>query len=89
MVSAEPATVTLKLHWLALLQESVATHLTVVVPTGKTDPEGGVQTTVTGPGQSSVAVTLEFTTAPFGPAQPTVRSPGKGKGVTHSLGHFW
>jgi hypothetical protein len=33
----------------ALLPEpSVATHVTVVVPIGKTLPEGGLQTTVTG-----------------------------------------
>jgi hypothetical protein len=34
---------------------SVAVQLTVVVPTGKGLPEGGVQVTLTGPGQLSVA----------------------------------
>jgi hypothetical protein len=35
--------VTLKLHWLRLLQSSSAVHVTCVVPTGNTLPEGGRQ----------------------------------------------
>lgn len=38
-------------------EESVAIAVTVVVPLGKVDPDGGVATTVT-PGQLSVAVTV-------------------------------
>lgn len=41
---------------------SFAIHVTVVVPFGKTDPEGGLQVTVT-PGQLSVAVAVNVTTA--------------------------
>jgi len=40
-------TVTEKLHALVLPESSVAVEVTVVVPTGKTDPEGGLLTTVT------------------------------------------
>jgi hypothetical protein len=36
--------------------ESVATHLMSVVPTGKTEPEGGLQTTEGAGSQLSVAV---------------------------------
>ena len=44
-----------------LLDASVAVHVTVVVPTGKQDPDGGLQTTVT-PGQLSLAVVVKATT---------------------------
>ena len=40
---------------IVLLDASVAVQVTVVVPTGKHDPDGGLQTTVT-PGQLSLAV---------------------------------
>ena len=40
---------------------SVAVQVTVVVPTGKIEPEAGVQTSVT-PGQLSDAVVVKFTT---------------------------
>ena len=46
---------------------SVATTLTVVVPTGKNEPEAGVATTVT-PGQLSFAGVLKLTIAPHWPA---------------------
>ena len=36
--------------------ESVAVHVTVVVPAGNTEPDGGLHTTVGGGGQLSVAV---------------------------------
>ena len=35
-------------------QESVTVHVTVVVPTGKKDPDGGVQETVKPAGHSSI-----------------------------------
>ena len=45
--------VTVNVHppWFAA--ESMARHVTVVVPTGKVDPEAGRHTTATGPGQLS------------------------------------
>ena len=52
--------VTVKVQVLLLLEESVATLVTVVVPTGKVEPDGGVETTVTLP-QLSVAVTKKVT----------------------------
>src|SRR4029434_4771408 len=53
-------TVTVKLQVAVLLDASVAVQVTVVVPTGKQDPDGGLQTTVT-PGQLSVAVVVNVT----------------------------
>ena len=44
-----------------LPEASVAVQVTVVTPSGKQLPEGGLQTTVT-PGQLSVAVVVKFTT---------------------------
>ena len=49
-------TVTVKLQLAVLFDASVAEQLTVVVPIGKLDPDGGVHVTVTGL-QLSVAVT--------------------------------
>ena len=46
-------TVTVKLQVAVLPEVSVATQLTVVVPTGNTDPDAGVHTTVA-PAQLSV-----------------------------------
>jgi hypothetical protein len=48
-------TVTVKLHVAVLPDASVAVQVTVVAPTGKHEPDGGVQTTTT-PGQLSLAV---------------------------------
>jgi hypothetical protein len=48
-------TVTVKLHDVVFIEVSVAVHVTVVVPTGKLDPDGGTHATVC-PGQLSVAV---------------------------------
>lgn len=48
-------TATLKLHDAVLPLVSVAVQVTLVVPTGKTDPEGGVHEATT-PGQLSEAV---------------------------------
>jgi hypothetical protein len=47
-------TVTVKLHCVWLFDGSLATQATVVMPTGKLDPEAGAQVTVTL--QLSVAV---------------------------------
>ena len=47
-------------------QASLAVQVTVVVPTGKVLPEGGLQTTVTG-GQPPLVVGAKFTIAPAGP----------------------
>jgi len=49
-------TVTVKLQLAVLFDASVAEQLTVVVPIGKLDPDGGVQLTVSGL-QLSAAVT--------------------------------
>ena len=76
-ISEPTATITLKLHWLVLPQASVATHVTVFVPGGNCEPEGGVQTRLTGPGQLSVAVTVKFTTAPLVSQAPATRSAGQ------------
>jgi hypothetical protein len=57
-------TVTGKLQDDLLPQLSVAVQLTVVVPTGKGEPEGGLQTIVGVPPQLSVAVTVKLTGLP-------------------------
>jgi len=55
---------------------SLAVHVTVVVPTGKVDPDAGTQVTVA-PGQLSVAVAAYTTTAEHWPAVlPTVTGAG-------------
>src|SRR5712692_2081974 len=51
--------VTVKLQVAVFPATSVAVQVTVVVPTGKTEPELGLQATVT-PGQLSDAVTVKF-----------------------------
>jgi hypothetical protein len=56
-------TVTVKVQVAVLPVASVAVEVTVVVPTGKNEPEAGTAATVT-PGQLSVAFTAKFTTAP-------------------------
>lgn len=46
-VRVPPVTVTVKLHVAIVFpDESVAVQVTVVVPTGKTDPDAGSQLTV-------------------------------------------
>src|ERR1041384_2741771 len=52
---------TVKLQVAVLPDASVAVQVTVVTPTGKQEPEGGLQTTVT-PGQLSLAVVVKLTT---------------------------
>jgi hypothetical protein len=48
-------TVTLKLQNPVLVLESVAEQFTVVVPTGKVEPDGGLQLTGNDPSQASLA----------------------------------
>jgi len=69
-------TVTVKEQLAVLPEPSVAVAVTVVVPFGKVEPDGGFATTVT-PGQLSLAVTLKVTTAEHCPAaQGTLMFPG-------------
>src|SRR6266700_1208581 len=53
---------------------SVAVQLTVVLPTGNAEPEGGVQTGVTVPEQVSVAVTVSLPAPDVSPGAATVVS---------------
>ena len=62
MVGLLSLTVTVNVQVDLLPAASVAVEVTVVMPIGKAEPEGGLETTVT-PGQLSVAVTVKFTTA--------------------------
>src|SRR5215475_8797029 len=71
-------TVTLKLQEAVAPPESVAVQLTVVTPSGKAEPEGGLQTTVT-PGQLSV-------TAGSGKVTMAVVLPGVGAITSRSGG---
>ena len=59
-------TVIVNEHMLVFPAASVATAVTVVVPFGNAEPDGGVATTLT-PGQLSVAVTTKLTTAEHRP----------------------
>lgn len=56
-------TVTEKLHMAVFIDASVAVQVTVVVPAGRVDPLGGLQTIVITPGQLSVAVGVGKVTA--------------------------
>jgi len=60
-------TVTVNEQVAVLPAASVAVAVTVVVPTGNVDPDGGVATTVS-PGQLSLDVTEKFTIAEHWPA---------------------
>jgi hypothetical protein len=53
--------VTVKLHVAVLPDASVAVAVTVVVPFGKVEPDGGLATTLT-PGQLSAAAAVKVTT---------------------------
>jgi hypothetical protein len=70
-------TVTVKLPFAVLPDESVAEQLTVVVPRGKVEPEAGVHVTVTAPSTSSVAVAVYVTTAPDELVASTVMLDGR------------
>jgi hypothetical protein len=54
-------TVTLNVHWSVRCRESVATHVTIVVPTLKFDPLAGVQVVLIG-GAPPVDVTVPYCT---------------------------
>ena len=64
-VSVLTVTVPPPLPTLPLL--SVASQVTGVSPSGKTDPDPGVQVSATGPSTASVAVAAYVTAAPSGP----------------------
>ncbi len=67
----------MKLHVAVWLAVSVAVQLTVVVPTGKIEPEGGVQATVTLPLPPEVTGAEKFTTLPAGSVVCSVMFPGQ------------
>jgi hypothetical protein len=69
-------TVTVKLPFAVLPDESVAEQLTVVVPMGNVEPEAGVHVTGTEPSTSSVAVAVYVTTAPDALVASTVMLDG-------------
>jgi len=56
-------TLTEKLQLAVLPSVSRAVHMTLVVPLGNLEPEGGEQVRLATPEHSSVAVTLKVTTA--------------------------
>ena len=58
------STVTIKWQVAELVHASVAEQLTVVLPTGKTAPEAGLQVTVGVDEQVSLAVTVKLTAVP-------------------------
>src|SRR6266540_2290459 len=60
-----------------LPEASVAWQLTVVVPTGKNEPDEGVQVTVGFGSRSSLAVTEYETFVPDASVASTVMSPGR------------
>src|SRR5262245_49231188 len=75
-------TVTLKLHEAVAPPESVAVQVTVVVPSGKAEPEGGLHTTVT-PGQLSVTIgSGKLTTAVMLPGVGAITSRSGGQVMT-------
>jgi len=65
------STVTVKEQLAVLPEPSVAVAVTVVVPFGNVEPDGGLATTVT-PGQLSAAATLKLTNAEHCPAAQAV-----------------
>ncbi len=70
-------TVTVKLPVDVLPAVSVAEQFTVVVPSGKIEPEGGEQVTGSVPSTTSVAVAAKVTAAPEGPVASAVMNVGK------------
>ena len=72
-------------------QESVAVHVTMVVPTGKTLPEGGAHTTAGVGSLSSLAVAEKLTTSPGALPKRSSTNTDEGQesvGGTVSLHHF-
>ncbi len=66
-------TVTVKLQEFEFPLASVATQMTPLVPRGKNEPEGGVQTTLTLVSQTSVAVMAKEIELPPAPAHSVTR----------------
>src|SRR5690606_18404433 len=62
--SSVQRTVTSKMQVASFPDASVAAHLTIVVPMGKSEPEGGSQTIVGLGSTASVALTTNSTVAP-------------------------
>src|SRR5919197_5574842 len=69
-------TMTLKLALPVLPCESVAVHVTCVVPSGNVLPEGGLHVGVSGPSVSSFALAENVTVAPAVDSVSTEKSPG-------------
>lgn len=65
--------------------ESVAVHTTSVLPTGKSDPEGGTHSTGSSPSTASTAVAVNSMTAPSSSAACAVRSSMVTTGAPRSL----
>jgi len=85
------STVTSKVHCEELPEASVAVTVTVVVPSAKMLPDGGVDTMAGAGSQTSVAVGVKLTTAPAGLAHSAVTSAGhvtKGGSVSGALPHL-
>jgi len=70
-------TVTVKVPWAMLLEESVAAQDTVVVPRAKVEPEAGEQTTNGDGSTRSAAVAEKVTEAPVGPVASAVMFGGR------------
>src|SRR5262249_54917575 len=70
------ATFTVKLALAALPCASTAVQVTVVVPIGNGEPEGGLHVTVRGPSTESMAPTVKLTAAPSGPVASAVIGSG-------------
>src|SRR2546426_434134 len=69
-------TVTVKLAEFEFPEESVAVHMTVVVPRGNVEPDAGPHAGVRVAATASVAVGGEVTTAPLGPVASTTMGCG-------------
>jgi hypothetical protein len=65
--------------------ESMAEHVTVVVPKPKVLPEAGVQVTGTLPSTRSMAVAENVTTAPLAEVASTVMLPGRERTAAGSI----
>ena len=83
--AGDDSTVTVKPPVAALPAGSVAEHDTAVSPTGKVDPDDGVQVTGTDPDTRSWAVASKLTTAPPGERAMTTPSGNDSMGGVVSL----
>ena len=75
-------TVTVKEQLPELPAVSLAEQLTVVVPSEKLEPDGGVQVTVRAPSQMSLAVTENVAVAEPEPGELSVTLIGEGQATT-------